>query len=66
MYMSMRLGTICIDTVNITTVVVLCYIFVYDLSFSYKTLAHQCLKNKVKSPSIVWRPLHPRRRGLGV
>ena len=37
----MGLRTVCIDTVNTTTVVVLFCIFVYDILINYKTWAHQ-------------------------
>ena len=46
------------DTINTTTVVVLFFIFIYDILILFKTWVHQRLKNQVKSPSKVKHPLH--------
>ena len=57
----MGLRTVCIDTVNTTTVVVLYCILVYDILDLGPPMSEKVNKESQYSS----RPLHPPRRGLG-
>ena len=62
----MGLKTVCFDTINTSMVVVLfLYLCIWYFDSVIRLGDHQCLKNQVKSPSIVSRPLRPPRPGMG-